>query len=247
MGYVFDFQDAQSWRCWAERPAIARLSEMQSWLMRDMLAPKRLDTLLSIGCGTCGHLAAFIDGGLDVTGIDPSPYMLDMARERFGHRVDLHRGAAERLPFDDNRFNHVVLFGSLEFVDDPSRALAEAFRVAKDHAFIGIWNRCTLARLRRRMTGREAPPVFDHARFFSIWQVRRLVRELLGDVPAQWRTVGQLPSGVGHRAHWFERLRVLQHCPFGDFAGMVVTLVPRFRVRPLDLTCGVEQRPVAGC
>jgi ubiquinone/menaquinone biosynthesis C-methylase UbiE len=42
------------------------------------------------------------------------------------------------LPFDDNSFNHACLFTSLEFVDDPKKALAEAFRVAKDGCLSGF-------------------------------------------------------------------------------------------------------------
>lgn len=246
MGYVFDFQDTRAWQHWTERPAVSRALDLQAWLMGDMLSPKRLDSVLSIGCGTCRHLQSFVDGGVDISGIDPSPYMLDAARERFGWRAELHRGVAEELPFEDNAFNHAVLFLALEFVDDPVQALAEAFRVAKDRVFIGIWNRRAPHRPRRRGPRRTAPTFLDHARFFSIRQIRRHVNDLVGAVPTTWRTVGQFPFSPGGHVLWLERRRFLQHCPFGAFAGLVVTPVPRFRVRPLDLTCTAEQRPVAG-
>jgi len=245
MGYVFDFQDAQAWQHWVEGPTVSRALDLQAWLMGDMLSPRRLDSVLSIGCGTCRHLRPFIEGGVDVTGIDPSPYMLDIARERFGRRAELRRGTAEDLPFDDNAFNHAVLFLALEFVEDPVQALSEAFRVAKDRVFIGIWNRRAPHRP-RRVAHRTAPTFLEHARFFSIREIRRHVNALVGAVPTSYRTVGQFPFGAGGRALWLERRRLVQHCPFGVFAGLVVTPVPRFRVRPLDLTCAPEQRPVAG-
>jgi SAM-dependent methyltransferase len=220
--------------------------ELQTGLMLDLLGPKRLDSLLCIGCGTCQCLGPVIDRGLDATGIDPSPYMLDIAREQFGRRVELHRGVAEALPFDDNHFNHAVFFWALEYVDDPARALAEAFRVAKDSVFIGIWNRFSPHHWHRWMDRRLGPSVFDHARFFNLWQIRRWVHELMGDVPVQWRSVGHLSSSPGWATLWAERLTVVQHCPFGDFLGVAVSLVPRYRTRPLELSCPAGQPQMPG-
>ena len=36
------------------------------------------------------------------------PYMLDLAAKYLCNRVDLHRGVAEDMPFDDNSFNHAI-------------------------------------------------------------------------------------------------------------------------------------------
>ncbi len=144
MGYVFDFQDAIGWRRWNETPAAARAFRIQTRLMREMLACRPRDAVLGIGCGTCRHLAPLVEAGCDVSGIDPSPYMLDIAREHYGHRLELHRGTAEALPFGDNTFHHTVFFLSLEYVEDPVRALGEAFRVTRNRVFIGVWNRCSL-------------------------------------------------------------------------------------------------------
>ncbi len=246
MGYVFDFQDAKSWRSWTERPAVVRALQVQTRLMMEMLAPRRLDSVLGIGCGTGGHLAALVEAGCDVTGIDPSPYMLDIAGERFGKRVELRRGTAEALPFEDNTFHHTVFFLSLEYVEDPSRALAEAFRVTRDQVFIGVWNRYSLHRWWRRAAHFFAPSPLDRARPYTLWQIQRYVCELLGNVPVAWRSVGQFSLYPGGALQWFEGLGPIQYSPFGAFLAVVVTPVPRFRVRPLELTCPPKHRPVAG-
>jgi len=246
MGYVFDFNDAQVWRDWLDKPARQSSLGLQTAMMLDLLDPKRMDALLCIGCGTCRCLKPILDRGIDATGIDPSPYMLDVAREHFGRRVELHRGVAENLPFDDNSFNHAAFFFSLEFVDDPARALAEAFRVAKDRVFIGIWNRCSPHHLRRWIARRFRSSIFDHARFLDLWQIRFLIHELVGDVPMQWRSVCQLSANPGSATLWAERLNLVQHCPFGDFLGVAVSLVPRYRTRPLKLTYPAGPPPVPG-
>ena len=246
MGHVFDFQDAKGWLNWNERPAVARALQVQTRLMMEMLAPRRMDSVLGIGCGTGGHLTSLVEAGCDVTGIDPSPYMLDIARERFGKRVELRRGTAEALPFEDNAFHHTVFFLSLEYVEDPSRALAEAFRVTRDQVFIGVWNRYSLHRWWRRAAHFFDPSPLDRARPYNLWQIQRHVCELLGDVPVAWRSTGQFSLYPGGALQWFEGLGPIQYSPFGAFLAVVVTLVPRFRVRPLELTCPPKHRPVAG-
>jgi SAM-dependent methyltransferase len=161
--------------------------------------------------------------------------MLDILSKTVGNHVSLYRGIAEDLPFDDNSFNHACLFTSLEFVDDPQKALAEAFRVAKDRVFIGFLNRYALTGIGRRVQGIFTPTIYNRATFFSVWEIKSMVRELMGPVPVCWRTVCQFPGPWGTWMKQIEGSGLVQRFPFGTFAGMVVTLVPRFRTRPLAI------------
>jgi hypothetical protein len=77
-----------------------------------------------------------------------------------------------------------------------------------------------------------SPSIYNHARFYSVWELKHMLHDLVGDVPISWRTVCQLPLPSGKFASSFEQ-SFLQRCPFGAFAGMVVILIPRFRIRPL--------------
>ena len=54
-----------------------------------------------------------------------------------------------------------------------------------------------------------------------MWELKRLLYDLIGHVPVTWRTICQLPLPSGKFAASFEQT-FLQHCPFGAFAGMVV-------------------------
>jgi SAM-dependent methyltransferase len=217
---------------------------MEIRLLRDMLQPRPGESILDIGCGTGACLKAFLDMGLKVTGIDPSTYVLDIAACKVGNRADLYRGGGEDLPFDDNSFNHACLFTSLEFVQDAQKTLAEACRVAKDRLFIGVLNRYAIKGLERRVRGMFSPSIYNHARFFSVWELKHMIYDLLGHVPISWRTVCQLPLPSGKFAPSFEQ-PILQRCPFGAFAGMVVVLVPRFRTRPLTARYKPSHTPEA--
>ena len=208
------------------------------WVMRwmgrsavlEMIQPKVGESLVDIGCGTGTSLEPFLGKGISLTGVDPSPYMLDLARKKIGIKADFHQAHAEDLPFDDNSFNHACLFTSLEFVDDAKKALEEACRVAKDRLFIGVLNRYAIKGVERRVRGMFTPSIYNHARFFSVWQLKYMLYDLVGHVPISWRTVCQLPLPSGKFAHSFEQ-PFLQRCPFGAFAGMVVILIPRVRTR----------------
>jgi SAM-dependent methyltransferase len=245
MGYVFDFQDAIAYERWFEHRRNRLAADLESRLMLDMLKPAPKESVLDIGCGVGSILKPLLDRDLSVTGIDPSPYMLDIVYNRFDNKVDLYRGYAEELPFDDNSFNHACFFTSLEFVDNPKKALSEAFRVAKDRVFLGVLNRYALKGVQRRVVGVFTQTIYNRAQFYSIWELKRMVRQLLGDVPISWRTVCLFPEIEGPIVSSIERSTLVQRCPFGTFAGMVVTLVPRFRTRPLALRYQANSSPGA--
>jgi len=61
-------------------------------------------------------------------GVDPSPSMLKIARRR---GVKVIRGAAENLPLKRESFQLVLMVTTICFVDDPLKALSEAYAVLK--------------------------------------------------------------------------------------------------------------------
>ncbi len=240
MGYVFDHKDADDCERWTSRQKNQALLEIENRLMIDLLDPLPAASLVDIGCGIGARLTPFFDRRIDLTAIDPSPYMLDVAKRLWGNRVAWHRGIAEDLPFSDNQFTYACLNHTLEYVEDPRQAIQEACRVAKDRLFIGFFNRYAIMGMQRRVQGIFTATVYNRARFFSVWQLKRMLRDILGDVPIVWRTLGQF-SSASRRA---EQLAMVQHFPFGTYAAMVVTLRPRYKTRPLSLTC--QQQAITG-
>ena len=244
MGYVFDFQDALSYQHWSQQPRTRFSAELEKRLMLDMLKPARGETLVDLGCGTGSGAGLFVEKGLQVTGVDPSPYMLDIARNALGHRVDFKRAFAEDLPFEDNSFNHACFYYTLEFVQDPAKAVSEACRVTKDRIFFGIINRYALNSIQLRLKGRFNQTPFRHARLFSIGEIKNLLRLHLGDVPLIWRTTSQFPGPYGNIVQRLKQNNLVQKYPFGAFAGIVVDLVPRFRTCALPLR--LQAKPSTG-
>lgn len=90
------------------------------------LAP---DRVLEVGCGW-GELAARIatELGADVSALDLSPRMVELARER---GVDAIVGDVQELPYADEAFDVVVAAWMLYHVPDLERGLAEIVRVLR--------------------------------------------------------------------------------------------------------------------
>ena len=116
MGYIFDFKDAIEYDKWLFGPQNNSIAVLEQKLMMDMVNPARGRRLLDIGCGTGARMLPFIEKGIDVTGIDPSPYMIDLGKEKLKNKMEFYRGFGESLPFEDNAFNYVTIITSLEFV-----------------------------------------------------------------------------------------------------------------------------------
>lgn len=235
MGYVFDFKAAREYDNWYQSPENRFIADLEDQLLLGLLGHVRGERVLDIGCGTGRHLLMFLEMGLDITGLDASPYMLDIAREKLGHRAELHQGLAEDLPFEDNSFDIATFITTLEFVDDVQKALQEACRVAKNRIFLGVLNRYAIKGIERRLGGMFSESIYNRARFFSVWEVKRYIRQILGKTPLRWGTVLHLPASFRKYTQHLERWPHIHRCPFGSFIGMVVILVPRYRTRNVPI------------
>ena len=94
--------------------------------------------VLDVATGTGLVAEALLERGFRVTGLDQSPAMLAVARERFGDRVTLVEGSAERLPFGAGTFDHLTFTYLLRYVDDPGATLAELARVVRPGGTIAM-------------------------------------------------------------------------------------------------------------
>jgi ubiquinone/menaquinone biosynthesis C-methylase UbiE len=165
-----------------------------------------ISTILEVGCGS-GHFTRwFMERGLRAVGLDLSLPMLDEAI-RFGDPIYI-QGNSLMLPFGSHTFDLVALITTLEFLPNPRRALIEAARVARKGLILGVLN--NQSRLGRQYKS-EAGPVWGVARFFTPGELRRIVRDVIGNKDGiVWRTT-----------LWPLWPRALP-LPWGGFIGMAV-------------------------
>ena len=85
---------------------------------------------LEVGCGP-GHIAKLMaDSGAKVTGVDLSPGMVRVASKLYPH-IDFKEADVERLPFDDDTFDVVLVNFAIHHFARPERACTEIRRVLK--------------------------------------------------------------------------------------------------------------------
>ncbi|MCX6253313.1 MAG: class I SAM-dependent methyltransferase [Bacteroidia bacterium] len=90
--------------------------------------------ILEIGIGTGVNLHYYPENIRTLTAIEPSDAMRPRAKQRedaTGRTVEWHRGRGEQLPFDEGRFDTVVIADVLCTVDNVDAVLGEAYRVLK--------------------------------------------------------------------------------------------------------------------
>ena len=89
--------------------------------------------VLELACGTARNLPFYPDG-IELTGIELSPEMLAIARQRaqeLGHPADLRLGDVQALEFADESFDTVTCTLGFCTIPDTRAAAAEAFRVLR--------------------------------------------------------------------------------------------------------------------
>ena len=221
MGLIFDIRTAKLYENWCQSPKGRAMDKWMESAIRTLLLPRSEERVLDIGCGDGNHLLFFNKLGLDITGIDASPCMVNRAKERLGHRCTLKQAVAEDLPFEDNAFDLVIMINTLEFLDSPMEALREAGRVARRSVFVGALNSLSCYSQRNRIQGLFNKSFFRHARLYNLWELKSQVRSAYGDVPMAWRCsqvwTALLGETLGQRVaqHW-----ALKHCPFGPFLAL---------------------------
>jgi ubiquinone/menaquinone biosynthesis C-methylase UbiE len=112
---------------WFERNQLAYLSELQALRSQMPEAGEGVE----IGVGS-GRFAAPL--GIK-HGVEPSAKMREIAKQR---GIDVIDGEAEKLPFDDSRFDYLLMVTTICFLDDVYESLKEAYRVIRPGGWIII-------------------------------------------------------------------------------------------------------------
>ena len=241
MGLVLDKNSLGLYENWLNCPAGRAMDEFFQSFIQALLAPHKNDRVLDIGCGTGNQLLSLAKFGLDISGVDASQEMIDIARNRIGNRCELKTGQAEDLPFSDNEFDIALLINTLEFLDDPERALKEAGRVARRKVLICFINSLSPYWLGARFRGIFNETIIRHIRPYNLWAMKACIRNALGSVPVAWKCTRDIPLfRDGYNAPSAFKGRTF-YCPFGSILGISVTLNPLVRAESLPLKIAVKK------
>jgi SAM-dependent methyltransferase len=214
---TFNRDAAAHYEAWYETPEGCRADELEKSVLSHLLqAFSRSGSVLEIGCGTAHFTRWLSEQALAAVGLDLSAAMLAQAQVLDG--IPLARGDAYRLPFANGAFDLAVLVTTLEFLERPREALAEALRVAQCGVMLGVLNRWSLLGLQCRLVGLLRPTVYDAARFYGVGELRRLLRSVAGETGIiVWQTT------LFPRCWPWPQTRL----PWGGFIGMALVMSDR--------------------
>jgi len=103
--------------------------------------PKENTKILDCGCGPGDLVIAAAADGCNVTGVDFSPEMVEIAQRNIQgiHNAQVSVGDTTSLSFDDGVFDMVFLNYLLLHLADPVGAIEEAARVSRKRVAISLW------------------------------------------------------------------------------------------------------------
>lgn len=171
------------------------------------------DELLEVACGSGVFLARHAAHVRHVAGLDLSDVQIELARRRLVGRIaagtaEIVKGDATELPWEDERFSAVTCMGSMEAFPEPSRALAEMFRVLRPGG------RAVLEMGWRVPEGTETHQAFGGMWVWNEVDARRLVEDAgfvdvsvsYEDVRGEWTG----PVGLLNRLMTLEGMRIVR-------------------------------------
>lgn len=150
--------------------------------------------LLDVGCGNGNLMLEAARRGARVSGVDPAPRLLDLARDRLeaeGMKGALAVANAEELPFADDSFDVAASIFAVIFAADRRKACAEMRRVTRPGGGIALtaWiPRGAIGevmRLTRAVAAEYSPPPDPEA------------PKLLDQQPLDWSDPGTLAALLG--------------------------------------------------
>ena len=176
MGFVFTKEAAESFDWWRRSAAGHDALAQECELIRRILSPQIGESILDVGCGSGFHLRVFREWGMRPVGIDASEAMVELARQRLGFDIPVIHGFAQKLPFPERHFDIVSFITTLEFIDSPSDALREAFRVARKKIVVVILNAYSWGGVSTQIEGLFKENVYQQAKLLNLWKLKKIIR-----------------------------------------------------------------------
>lgn len=213
--------DPKEYKDWYKTPKGKFVDVLEKQTISDLCDVIPGNKVLEIGCGA-GHFSAYFkELRAEVTALDTSHDMLNLAKEQYGNfQIDFKAGTAYQLPFADRQFDLVAMITVLEFITNPRQVLREAFRVSRGKVFLGILNRNSLLAWRRKKSCKK---IWQEAYFYSLKEIIALLGR---EKKIKWRPAIFLPLMNNYFLFNFrlnlERFLARLKLPWGAFIGVVV-------------------------
>ena len=181
---LFD-KEAENYDNWYETKMGEFVDKVETDCAFSLFQPEPGMNILDVGCGTGNFSIKMARKGANVTGIDISEKMLEIARNRASQEeltIEFKKMDSQSLMFPDNFFDAVFSMATIEFLSNAQKMIEEMFRVCKKGGSIvlGTINKDSdWGRLYQDPEFQKNVPVFRHAYFKSPKDLSRIKQEYL--------------------------------------------------------------------
>lgn len=175
---LFD-NKAETYDSWYTTPLGAYEDELEKALVLRHVADIRGKTVLDVGCGTGLYSIRLAEAGADVTAVDISAKMIEIARTKAqdrGQYIWYDQADMAQLPYANRTFDTVVSITALEYAGDQLQALMEMARVLRPGGklIVGVLNNDSPWADARRERAKREESIYGSAQFLSSSDLRLL-------------------------------------------------------------------------
>ncbi|MEW6244201.1 MAG: class I SAM-dependent methyltransferase [Bacillota bacterium] len=171
---------AETYDAWYQREPGRVIDEIEKDMVYRLLEPREGIKLLDVGCGTGNYALELARMGVQVTGVDVSRAMLDVAERKagaMGVKLQLIHGDISSIDLLPESYDAVLCVTALEFFEDPAGVLAKCYRSLKPggRMVVGVIAEGPWAEFYRKRAKEDASSVFNYATFYTAENLLRLL------------------------------------------------------------------------
>jgi len=147
-----------------------KVDKLEKKIISELLNDIQKEKLLDIGCGTGHWTDFFVRHGFQVTGVDSSESMLNIAKRK-NIKAQFILANSENLPFEDESYSIITSITMLEFVENQDKAIRELYRILKKGGWliIGCLNADSTIGMNKKKD-----EVLKHANLFRISDLKSM-------------------------------------------------------------------------
>jgi len=115
-------------------PGVFRLAELRMNRLRSLVNIPDNAVLLDVGAAQGEYVAAYKKLGYEAVGVEPWDEARSVAARLAGYLsvpLDIRKGRAEELPYEERTFDVVICTAVLEHVEDLEASISEVYRVLR--------------------------------------------------------------------------------------------------------------------
>lgn len=210
---------------------------LRTWL------PKLGSRVADLGCGI-GRLTTLLDARVTI-GVDASPDLLALARQRLGPDALLARGDLTALPLSSGSLTGAMMcFVSLHLDDDAfRRAMADVARVLQPGGLFLLFEHVSPSdepRLYHGVVDRPVKAVVDALEAAGFDVIARRAAKKTPSRAVHWVRTGRLPRALWALGAWFDRATARRRLEHADYVEVLFAARRRGGLESPDLPTARE-------